>query len=214
MVMLPKVNTKRFAAWYADYCVRKDAPTWAEMSRALRRDSDDLRGLCAIDMPFYQLWTKEALDVLAAWVRRQGFQRIVEVGAGDGCLTKWLAPRCPGVQLWATDDGSWRLSGVVLRADAREAPREYAADAVLSSWMPYRIDWTAAWREIETVRGYLLIGEGEAGCVGAEQSWAEHAGWESYDLLEFADTTLCRTDVYLEEDDWLTHSVARGWVRC
>lgn len=44
-------------------------------------------------LPLYTLWTDVGVAALAAWIRDQGLRRVVEVGAGDGCLTRWLQRR-------------------------------------------------------------------------------------------------------------------------
>ena len=162
-------------------------------------------------LPIYQLWTAESVAALARWIQDQGLRRVVEVGAGDGCLSRWLRPLLSGVTVVATDSGAWRTIhplAPVERCDATLAPRQYDADAVLSSWMPYEVDWTPAWRRLSSVRAYVLVGEGPFGCVGREASWTRPHGWTVSDIPGFEDTAWCRTD-----DRTPAHSVAWGFLR-
>ena len=170
-----------------------------------------LSSLCE-GLPVYQFWTRESVAALASWIQRQGLKRVVEVGAGDGSLSRWLRPLLPGgVSVTATDSGSWRSIhplAPVARCDARLAPQAYAADAVLSSWMPYETDWTPTWRRTPSVRAYVLIGEGPFGCVGRESAWAAPDGWRLADVPDFEAGAWCRTDYHAP-----AHSVAWAFLR-
>lgn len=158
-----------------------------------------LKDLCE-HLPLYSLWTAEAVAALAAWIQACDLRRVVEVGAGDGCLTRWLRPLLLGVTLIATDSGAWRTVhplAPVVRAEARQAPHAFHADGVLSSWMPYGTDWTPAWRATPRVRAYVLIGEGPDGCVGTASAWLpEDRRWAVEDVPRFDGTSWCRTDMH------------------
>lgn len=157
-----------------------------------------LSALCE-GLPLYQVWTTESVAALAAWIRGEGLRRVVEVGAGDGSLSRWLRPLVPGVRVTATDSGAWpsvRPLASVERCDAGAAPAHYAADGVVSSWMPYEVDWTPAWRRTPSVRAYVLVGEGPLGCVGTESAWDVAPGWVVDDVPGFEEGAWCRTDAH------------------
>jgi hypothetical protein len=62
----------------------------------------------------------------------------LEIGAGDGTLTRFLQDR--GVQMTATDDYSWpdriRYPESVVHMDARSALSHYSPQVVICSWPP------------------------------------------------------------------------------
>ena len=51
--------------------------------------------------------------------------------------------------------------------------------------MPLDEDWTLEIRAMPFVQGYLLIGEGEGGCVGSNETWAEYPGWTRQEIDQF-----------------------------
>lgn len=167
--------------------------------------------------PIYQLWTAESVAALAAWLQRRGARRIVEVGAGDGRLTAWLQPLLPQARLVATDDGSWTIThkhalNLVRPAPVAQALKRYEPDTVLSSWMPYRVDWTPMFRHSSSVQRYVLIGEEPWGCVGTPTAWRSHQGWRRETLRGFAEVAWCRTDFWFGPQ-LLLHSRASTWTR-
>lgn len=190
---------------------------------AVRRFMDSLRDTDGTSLarealrtqPVYQLWTAESLAALAAWLTRRGARRILEVGAGDGRLTHWLQPLVPQAMFVATDDGSWHITGSHRLADVRPASvetalRRHAPDTVLSSWMPYRVDWTPAFRATASVARYVLIGEGEWGCVGTHAAWQAQRGWRRERLEDFSEAAWCRTD-YSMGPRLVQHAQAWTW---
>jgi hypothetical protein len=106
--------------------------------------------------------------------------RLLEVGAGSGMLSRHLAAalaaRCPDQPptLVACDNFSQRLpvqrDAGVRKLSYRAALKEVRPQLVLCSWMPMRADWTAAFREAESVHEYVLLGEAFDGSCG--HNWA------------------------------------------
>ncbi|GAX23730.1 hypothetical protein FisN_12Hh307 [Fistulifera solaris] len=138
----------------------------------------------------YQLWTQEYVNRLGDYLRQRvqsfaGETIVLDVGAGDGLLTKALEEyfaqqprrsnhrkfRAP--RIIATDDGSWKISpkAWVEGLSVEEALHFHASDChskqviVLCSWMPMGEDWTKLFRE-KNVQEYILIGEADDGQCG------------------------------------------------
>ncbi len=109
--------------------------------------------------PLYLLPTREWIAALARFVDRVGARRLLEVAAGDGFLSERLRRVRPGIEVIATDDGSWRrprarmsardrrefagvpFAGVragcgVRPIKARAAVERYRPDLVLVAWAP------------------------------------------------------------------------------
>ena len=170
-------------------------------------------------LPLYQLWTAESVAIIAAWLRRRNARVVLEVGAGDGRLTAWLRPLVPAeMRLIATDDRSWvrpaarALPRTVHRLHYDQALVRFRPDTVLSSWMPYREDWTPAFRRTVSVQRYLLVGEGAWGCVGTRAAWQPQRSWRRQTLQGFTATAWCRTDCWF--GPFLNqHSRAVAWTR-
>ncbi|GMI19879.1 hypothetical protein TrCOL_g10309 [Triparma columacea] len=123
-------------------------------------------------LSYYELFPLEHLQLIAnsisTVIGTSG--KVLELGAGDGRLTKGLRYVMKGVDIVGTDDGTWGLEGKggeVMKADYKEALKRYATeeDVVVVSWMPQGVDWT---REIRRrgVKGYVLVGEIWDGCCG------------------------------------------------
>lgn len=209
MATRPLTHPLAWRAWLLRYYWNAPVPPTSAAVATVAAEHP-LSSLCD-DLPLYQLWTQESVAALAAWIRGHGLKRVVEVGAGDGRLARWLRPLVPDTTLVATDSGAWRTIhplAPVERCDARLAPRAYDADAVVSSWMPYGVDWTPAWRRAPSVRAYVLIGEGPFGCVGRESAWAPAPGWTVDDLVGFERHAWCRTDAHHP-----SHSIAWTFVK-
>jgi len=116
--------------------------------------------------------------------------RVLELGAGDGRLTRHLREALDGhsVEVYATDDHSLGLARgvahqIVVAADALDAIAAAggasgspvnigssnlpaACDVALVCWQPMGVDWTAAIRASASFQEYLLIGEVNDGICG------------------------------------------------
>jgi len=98
--------------------------------------------------------------LIARLARRIGERPCLEIAAGDGTLSRFLAAE--GVDVTATDDHSWSQSvtfpASVLRQDAREALRVHAPKVVIASWPPAGNPFERAVFETESVELYIVIG--------------------------------------------------------
>lgn len=137
-------------------------PGAAALDAALGRlRRGELFRLCEFDPrgPLYLLPTREFVRALARRIRATGARRVLEVGAGDGFLSRRLRKALDGVELISSDSGAWidprarmnrrerrelaarSVPGVrpgpeVLRLDALTAVRRVRPDLVLACWLP------------------------------------------------------------------------------
>jgi hypothetical protein len=127
------------------------------------------RGMWAL---VYRAW----VEMLADWIEDR---QVLEIMAGRGWLAKALK-EC-GVQIIATDDGSWderhsKCGPVceVITLDAIEAVEQIApmSDVLIVSWPPYGDETisraVAAWGE---GRPIVYIGERHGGCNAPDSFW-------------------------------------------
>jgi hypothetical protein len=108
--------------------------------------------------PLYFLPTREWIAALGRGCVRLG-RRVLEVGAGDGFVSRSLQAAQPELDVIATDSGAWerpaarmtaaearsrvgrkalglKLGPKVVRLDAVAAVRRYRPDVVLAVWLP------------------------------------------------------------------------------
>jgi hypothetical protein len=177
--------------------------------------SSDLERMLQRDLRVYAIPTAEAITALESWLRWRGFRRVLEVGAGRGFLAAWLQSAWPEGQVVAQDDGSWKIAPwhPVVTMPLEEALHTVAPDGVISSWMPYGVDWTPVFRATPSVRGYLLIGEGPGGAVGTDEAWATVDGWQETPLWDVADRIWSSTDWVWRDGQCLRHAVVTAWER-
>jgi len=156
----------------------------------------------------FEYLTIEYMRDLSRSIKRlcefQGYNKILEVGAGGGRLTHFLRESlCDnGIKVVATDDGSWHLFdnmkkfSSVYKMGYNKAIKRFSDSqtVILSCWMPYGEDWTPEFRKAGLP--YVIIGEGEDGCVGSDSMWEkDKLGGYTHDI--FVKTRqLCRTDDY------------------
>ena len=163
----------------------------------------------------YQLWTAESVSALADWIHACALPSWIEVGAGDGLLSRALTAH--GIPVRATDDGSWgvrRQPAAPIRASATAGPAMLGAAGVVSSWMPYAVDWTPAWRATPSVQAYVLIGEAPPdGCVGSPAAWVCPPGWRATVIPGFSDGAVARTDGLSADGCLWSGTCAVGYVR-
>ncbi len=145
--------------WDRD-CERR-LPTTRALDRALQAlPAGSLWRRCetAPAGPLYFLPTREWIAALGAECARLG-RRVLEVGAGDGFVSRCLRAARPGLEVIATDSGAWeraparmtareassplgrrvrglKLGSDVLRLDAVAAVRRFRPDVVLAIWLP------------------------------------------------------------------------------
>ena len=122
----------------------------------------------------YEYPTKEYVnalsDYLADRIRYFAFSEptpipILEVCAGDGRLKYFLKQalqqKIPGLFSYtASDSGEWNIGNLspVELLDHETALEEIQPTIVLCSWMPNNQDLTQDFRDCESVREYILIG--------------------------------------------------------
>lgn len=137
-------------------------PTERALAAAMSAcDARDVWWVCEASSagPVYLLPTREWVRALARFVDRCGARTVLEVGAGDGFLSRCLADARPALTVVATDDHSWRrpearmsdedraafegvrFTGIraapgVLRMAATTAVKALRPDLVLISWAP------------------------------------------------------------------------------
>lgn len=119
---------------------------------------------------------------------------VLEVGAGDGRLTHFLnqelEKKTKGKErVVATDTLYWETRTKVLerdivlveqakpafpveKLDYQNALAKYKPDIVICSWMPPGEDWTWAFRKLDNVAEYILIGPPDDNVTGKEwETW-------------------------------------------
>ncbi len=133
-----------------------------ELDRALSQlNADDLAWLCELAPlgPLYFLPTRRFVNALARELRKLGAKRVLEVGAGEGLLSRTLRKAAPELRVIASDSGAWErpegrmnaadrreqrgrlVPGLKLGADveslpALEAVTSHRPDVVLAAWLP------------------------------------------------------------------------------
>ncbi len=152
----------------------------------------------------FQLPNKEFIQALSKRIADINPETILEIGAGRGLISKHLMNEL-GREIILTDNYSWWTGngdGVsddtlddtkVIKMGYTIALRKYNPDLVLISWIPYGHNWTRYVRKHQSVKGYILIGEGPEGCTGVASDW--RTGWKEHyfdDVMKFA---ICRTDM-------------------
>eukprot|EP01063_Lacrimia_lanifica_P027345 TRINITY_DN3825_c0_g2_i1.p1 TRINITY_DN3825_c0_g2~~TRINITY_DN3825_c0_g2_i1.p1 ORF type:complete len:344 (+),score=119.04 TRINITY_DN3825_c0_g2_i1:55-1086(+) len=139
-------------------------------------------------------YTERLAEFLASLPLDEG-DVVLEVGAGQGALTKFLrrepALKEAGLALVATDADPFPD---VEALSYQAALRKYAPKVVLCSWMPYGEDWTPAFRDCGAVLGYVLMGPlALSGCLAG---WSLPAGgaWQAMHLEDIEAHSICKLD--------------------
>ena len=192
------MNDAGLRLWFRQVYVDSDSLPSTRTVRTVQQGSGPWlwRSVCRA-WPVFQVWTQESVAALAALLQELGSRQVLEVGAGDGRLTRALQAegRSRGFAVTGQDDGSWgqALPGSELRhpvaplrqEDYRASLAAVQPDTVVVSWMPYEEDWTPAFRACPAVRSYLLIGEDNGGCTGADSQWTPGPGWTLQEVEAF-----------------------------
>jgi hypothetical protein len=140
----------------------------------------------------FQFWNKQFNDELEKILKKLKPKLILEVGAGDGTLSKILNDR--GFNVIATDDYSWLFKKRYFKVNKisyKKALEKYKPDIVINSWMPLGTDWTKDFRKTKSVKHYITIGEVDACCGG---DWTDRKTWPITRLDKVTKYALCRTD--------------------
>ena len=168
--------------------------------------------------PVYLLPTREWVDALARTIDALDVRRVLEVAAGDGFLAECLRRARPGLEVRASDDGSWarasrrqnardrrELRGVPLAGIAMGAQVERATvSASVARWRPdlVLVAWAPPGTLVErAIRGpcrYVLdISVDGDVCGNGERTWRYHK-----DFLEgpIEARAVCRLDARPRSD--------------
>lgn len=123
----------------------------------------------------YCFYSRELVGALGQLI---GGRPCVELGAGDGTLARFL--RRDGVELAATDDGSWNLSATpeVERLDAKAALAKYAPAVVITSWAPPGNGFERAIFETPSVQLYVALGSRHREACGNFEAYERQQAFE------------------------------------
>lgn len=107
----------------------------------------------------------------------------LEIGAGDGTLTRFLKNR--GVRITATDNHAWKHAVTypewVIKLDAREALSAYAPEVVICSWPPSQNDFERHVFSTPSVRLYVVIGSRHRIAFG---NWNDYLRQSAFEMEE------------------------------
>jgi hypothetical protein len=107
----------------------------------------------------------------------------LEIGAGDGTLTRFLASQ--GVQITATDSHGWKnvvnYPEWVTKLDAREALSIYTPEVVICSWPPSENDFERYVFNTPSVQLYIVIGSRHHFAFG---NWKDYRQQTTFTLEE------------------------------
>lgn len=159
----------------------------------------DLFGWCNQHM-MYQLLNFEFVQELAKTIKEIDPEIILEIAAGRGIVSRHVS-KIINKEIILTDDYSWWDGKEIdekieypdiVKMSYNEAIKKFKPDLIIASWIPYGQYWTKDFRKCSSVKGYILIGESEGGCTGAENDWK--TTWTRKDLENVERYGICRTD--------------------
>lgn len=146
----------------------------------------------------FQLLNVEFIQELAKIIKEIDPEVILEVGAGEGLLGKYLSKELEN-EIILTDDYSWwerenvKIENkYVIRMDYKTAIKKYNPDFIITSWIPYKRWWTKEFRDCKSVKAYILIGESPGGCTGSDMDWK--TPWIIRNLDDVEKFGISRTD--------------------
>ena len=128
----------------------------------------------------YCFYSRELIGALTAMI---GSANCLEIGAGDGTLTRFLKDQ--GVRITATDNHGWSHSVQypewVIKLDAREALTAYTPEVVICSWPPSQNDFERCVFNTPGVQLYIVIGSRHQFAFG---NWQDYRQQSSFELEE------------------------------
>lgn len=128
----------------------------------------------------YCFYTRELITELAAMI---GERNCLEIGAGDGTLTRFL--KAQGVQVTATDNHGWSNSvsypDWVAKLDACAALDQYKPEVAICSWPPAQNDFEHCVFETSSVQLYIVIGSRHRFAFG---NWETYRKQQHFELVE------------------------------
>jgi hypothetical protein len=126
----------------------------------------------------YCFFSRELIRALADMIAGRS---CVEIGAGDGTLTRFLQEQ--GARLTATDSHAWSTAVQypewVVKMDAREALSGSKPEVVLCSWPPAQNDFERAVFDTPSVQLYIVIGSRHRFAFG---NWNEYLRQTAFEL--------------------------------
>lgn len=143
-------------------------------------------------MPLVQpqgIWCFYSRELITGLAPLIGDRSCVEIAAGDGTLSRFLAAR--GVRVTATDDHSWNDSidfpDSVAPMDARMALRTFRPQVVLCCWPPAGNTFERQVFATPSVQRYIVIGSRHESTTGDRAAYRAQA---SFDQTERSDLSL------------------------
>lgn len=128
----------------------------------------------------YCFYTRELVAELAELI---GSRNCLEIGAGDGTLTRFLKQQ--GVQITATDNHGWNNSvsypDWVVKLDACAALNKYKPEVAICSWPPAQNDFERCVFETPSVQLYIVIGSRHRFAFG---NWDTYRRQKDFELVE------------------------------
>jgi len=128
----------------------------------------------------YCFYSRELVEALAGMIESRN---CLEIGAGDGTLTRFL--KDSGVELTATDNHGWsqavQYPEWVAKLDAREALAAYAPEVVICSWPPSQNDFERFVFDTPSVQLYIVIGSRHQFAFG---NWKDYLRQSAFVLEE------------------------------
>lgn len=128
----------------------------------------------------YCFYSRELIAALAAMI---GARTCLEIGAGDGTLTRFLKDR--EVAITATDNHGWsqavKYPDWVIKLDASEALRTYTPAVVICSWPPAQNDFEQDVFNTPAVQLYIVIGSRHKFAFG---DWKAYTRQTTFTLQE------------------------------
>jgi hypothetical protein len=130
----------------------------------------------------YCFYSRELIGKLADMIAARN---CLEIGAGDGTLTRFLTDR--GVPVTATDNHGWtqavKYPAWVVKLDAREALATYNPEVVICSWPPAQNDFERDVFNTPSVQLYIVIGSRHQFAFG---NWKDYKQQTTFELAEDA----------------------------
>jgi hypothetical protein len=158
----------------------------------------------------FQLLNIEFIRELAKEIKKVNPEIILEVGAGEGLLGKFLSKELEK-DIILTDDYSWwnkekiKIENKdIIMLDYIKAIKRYKPDFIIASWIPYKKWWTKEFIKCKSVKAYIVIGEGPGGCTGSDMDW--ETSWTRHDLDNVSKYAICRTDSFGRTFGRITHT--------
>ena len=139
---------------------------------------------------YYEVFTSDLVrgvvrHVKERWEEESTKEKVVllELGARDGTFARAFVREWAGGRLEYFACDTVPMHESVTKRDAIEAIRDIGKTfentktlcIALVSWMPFQIDWTQEIRKHSAFDEYILIGEGEGGMCGSEQTFGRRA---------------------------------------